>query len=265
MYDRFNRKINYLRISVTDKCNQRCIYCMPSQWVSTVAQSDLLSFEEIVQITETAVSLGIDKVRLTGGEPLIRQNIVSLVRMLNNVSGIKDLSLTTNGTLLEKYARKLFDAGIKRINISLDTLDPERYSQITGGDLGNVIAGISSAKKVGMDPIKLNCVIENSVEEPDAQSVARFASENGFEARFIPRMDLCGGKFRTFEGGSGGNCSICNRLRLSCDGYFQPCLFNDIKFSVRELGAKEAILRAIEFKPEFGESNSQKSFCAIGG
>ncbi len=131
MYDRFKRKINYLRISVTDMCNLRCGYCMPAEGVKLVQHDDILSFEEITALTRQAVALGMDKVRLTGGEPLIRRDILALVEMLGQIKGIQDFAMTTNGILLPDYAPGLKAAGIQRLNISLDTLDPIRYRAIT--------------------------------------------------------------------------------------------------------------------------------------
>jgi cyclic pyranopterin phosphate synthase len=132
MYDRFNRRINYLRISVTDRCNLRCRYCMPETGVKLLDHSDILSFEEIVEAVRVCVSMGINKIRITGGEPLVRKHIVNLVRMIAAVPGVSDLSMTTNGMLLEEYAIPLADAGLDRINISLDTINPAKFLEITG-------------------------------------------------------------------------------------------------------------------------------------
>ena len=265
MFDRFDRVIDYLRISVTDKCNLRCVYCMPVKGVPLIRHEDMLSFEEIVEVAETAVSMGVVKVRITGGEPLVRRGIVTLASMLGHVSGIQDLAMTTNGTRLAEFAEALVVAGVRRVNISLDAIAPERYAAITrGGNVRRVMEGIEAAKRAGFSPIKLNCVIHESPEEPDAYDVAAFAQEHGFEARFIRRMHLDTGDFSVVIGGTGGDCARCNRLRLSCDGFVRPCLFNDLKFSVRELGAREALRQAVEAKPECGRT-SRGHFCAIGG
>ena len=146
MQDAYKRHINYLRISVTDRCNLRCLYCMPEEGIPLIKHQDILSFEEIEGFTRTAVHYGINKVRITGGEPLVRKDITSLVEKLSAIEGIDDLSMTTNGILLEKFAFPLKQAGLNRINISLDTMDPERYRGITRhGDLGQVLAGIEAA------------------------------------------------------------------------------------------------------------------------
>jgi cyclic pyranopterin phosphate synthase len=266
MYDRFNRKINYLRISVTDRCNLRCIYCMPAEGIKLLRHEDILTFDEITEMVTAAISLGIDKFRLTGGEPLVRKGITELVRMISSVPGIKDLSMTTNGTLLEEFAGELQNAGLQRVNISLDTVDPARFSRLTrGGDLAKVYKGIEAARKSGLHPIKINCVVLNSSTGEDAIAMKKYGEENGFQVRFIHQMNLAKGKFSIVEGGDGGNCSICNRLRLTSNGYVKPCLFNALGFFVRELGPYEALRLAIENKPEYGTYNNSEQFYNIGG
>jgi GTP 3',8-cyclase len=266
MLDKYNRNINYLRISVTDRCNLRCIYCMPAEGIKLMTHADILSFEDMADVARTAVTMGIDKIRITGGEPLVRKGTVAFVKMLSQIPGIKDLAMTTNGQLLEVYARELADAGLMRINISLDTVDADKYREITrGGDIKNVIKGIVAAKKAGLHPIKLNCVIEKNSDEEDALGVKFFAEKSGLQARFIKRMSLEHGSFDVVEGGTGGDCSRCNRLRLTANGKIKPCLFNNIEFDVRKLGAEEAIRQALEQKPECGQSNNNNLFHNIGG
>jgi len=163
VYDRFNRSINYLRISVTDRCNLRCRYCMPEEGVVGMNHRDMLTFEEITESVRVAVGMGIDKIRITGGEPLVRKDIVNLVAMISAVEGAKDLTMTTNGIFLEEFARPLKEAGLQRINISLDTMDADRYRKITrGGDLNRVLNGIKAAKEAGLTPVKINCVVFKS-------------------------------------------------------------------------------------------------------
>jgi len=266
IYDRFNRKINYLRISVTDRCNLRCIYCMPEKGIDKIKHEDMLSFEEIFEFTKKAVEMGINKVRLTGGEPLIRRDIVVLVSMLSSIDGIKDLAMTTNGIILDKYALALLKAGLQRVNISLDTLDPQRYNEITcGGDIRYVLRGIKAAKSVGLIPIKLNCVVKKSSDENDARMVKKFAKENGLKARFIRQMNMEKGLFWPVEGGEGGDCKRCNRLRLSSDGRIFPCLFNDISFSIKELGIEQAIKMAVKAKPKSGLWSNHNNLGSLGG
>jgi len=266
MFDRFNRKINYLRISVTDRCNLRCVYCMPEEGVKLLEHSAILSFDEIVSVVKAAVRKGVDKVRLTGGEPLVRKGIVDLVKMIGEIEGIKDYSMTTNAILLDKYADDLAKAGLHRVNISLDTLNPERFKRITrGGDIQKVFDGIQAAKKAGLKPIKINCVIKENNNEPDAVDVANFCKENGLHVRFIKEMDLEKGEFSVVQGGSGGDCGHCNRIRLTANGMIKPCLFSDLEYSVRKLGAEKAIDSAIQNKPLSGHENHTGKFYNIGG
>ena len=266
MYDRFDRKIHYLRISVTDRCNLRCLYCMPRARTKLLKREEILSFEEIFSFTGTAVEQGIDKVRITGGEPLVRKNIVHLVRLLAGIDGIRDLSLTTNGILLKDFAKPLKDAGLKRVNISLDTVDPERYRKITRmGEIRNVMEGIDAAERAGLLPIKINCVVKESSSEQDAVRVKAFCESRNFNVRFIHQMNLAAGEFAVVEGGTGGDCRMCNKLRLSSDGNLRPCLFSDLSFNVRTLGAERAIRSAVDAKPEHGSENQRTPFHRIGG
>lgn len=265
MFDRFNRRINYLRVSVTDRCNLRCIYCMPEEGVSLLQHDDILRFEEIIEVVKVAVGMGITKIRITGGEPLVRKGIVGLVKEIAGIHGISDFGLTTNGILLEEFASQLAEAGLHRINVSLDTLNPSRFAVLTrGGDVNRVIRGIHAAKTTGLNPIKINCVVRNSSGEPDALAVKQFCAEFGLEARFIHEMNLADGRFTIVENGHGGDCLHCNRLRLTANGMIRPCLFNDSEFSIRELGISRALERAVECKPEQG-TLSNGHFNSIGG
>lgn len=266
MYDHFNRQINYLRISVTDRCNLRCKYCMPAEGIQLMHHEDLLTFEEIVEVVEEAVKNGITKIRLTGGEPLVRKGIIDLVRMIAKVPGMEDLSMTTNGTLLEEYAASLKEAGLNRVNISLDTVDEVKYAEITrGGNLDDVIRGIFKAKEVGFDPVKINCVVRTNSDEPEALKVKDFAKAEGLQVRFIHQMDLETGEFSKVEGGEGGDCKTCNRLRLTATGGFKPCLFNDSCFNIKEFGIQKALTKAVECKPKSGSRNKSGKFYNIGG
>jgi GTP 3',8-cyclase len=266
MYDRYNRRINYLRVSVTDRCNLRCTYCMPEHGIELKSHRDILRYDEIARVVECAVAMGVDKVRITGGEPLVRKNLTKLIRMIAGISGIRDLGMTTNGILLPQFADRLKEAGLHRVNISLDTLDPERYRLITRkGELRDVLAGIDAAIEAGLTPIKINCVISSSTSEPDALMVKEFALQKGLQARFIPLMDLHEGTFGQVIGGSGGHCASCNRLRLTSDGMVKPCLFSDIGYSVRELGPEKALKSALENKPACGLSSHHSNFYNIGG
>lgn len=266
MYDKYNRRINYLRVSVTDRCNLRCVYCMPAEGIQLMEHEDILSFDEITEIVREAVAMGIDKIRITGGEPLVRKGIVNLVKMISRIEGIKDFGMTTNGIYLGKYAQDLADAGLHRINVSLDTMDPVKYKSITRvGDLDSVLKGIDAAKKAGLEPIKINCVIKKSLDEPDAQDVVKYCVENGLKVRFIREMDLEKGTFWKVNGGDGGDCKICNRLRVTSDGKIKPCLFSDIEYSVREYGVKQALDKALGNKPKSGTLSVKSKFSNIGG
>jgi cyclic pyranopterin phosphate synthase len=190
LVDTFGRVHNNLRISVTDRCNLRCTYCMPED-VVFMERSELLTFEEITRFVRVAAPLGIDKVRLTGGEPLMRRDLPRLARMLSEIEGIRDLGLTTNGVLLADQAQALHDAGLRRINISLDTLDPDRFRQVARRDgLDKVIEGILAGKRVGFDPLKLNAVSVRGLTDGDVVPLARFAREHGCEMRFIEYMPI---------------------------------------------------------------------------
>ncbi len=266
MFDSFNRPINYLRVSVTDRCNLRCTYCMPAEGIRLMPHSEILSYEEMIAIIREAVSMGITKVRITGGEPLVRKGITDFVAMVAAIPGITDFGLTTNGILLGEFANGLAASGLHRINVSLDTIDPEKYRAITrGGDVEKVFRGIEAARNAGLTPIKINCVVKKSSQEEDALAVKAFCRDNDLEVRFIHEMSLETGCFTVVEGGHGGDCRRCNRLRLTADGYIRPCLFNDLKFSTREMGIRQALKQAIRLKPEKGSVNSINKFHTIGG
>jgi GTP 3',8-cyclase len=189
--DSFGRIHTNLRISITDRCNVRCFYCMPEAGVKFIPRAEILSYEEIERFVRVAVGLGIDKVRITGGEPLVRRDLPVLVKRLVAIPGIRDLALTTNGVALAEMAGPLYEAGLRRLNIHLDTLDRERFHQITRrDDLDQVLQGIAVAQRLGFGPIKLNAVAVKNLVEPDVVPLARFGRENGFEVRFIEFMPL---------------------------------------------------------------------------
>jgi cyclic pyranopterin phosphate synthase len=190
LLDTFGRVHNNLRISVTDRCNLRCIYCMPEE-VVFMDRAELLTFEEIAHFARVAAPLGIDKIRLTGGEPLMRRDVHKLVRLLATIPGIRDLGLTTNGLLLARHASELREAGLQRLNISLDTLDPGRFRELTRRDgLDDILGGIFAAKAAGFHPIKINAVAVRGFIENDAVPLARFCREHGFEMRYIEYMPI---------------------------------------------------------------------------
>jgi cyclic pyranopterin phosphate synthase len=187
--DGYRRKIDYMRISVTDRCNLRCTYCMPEEGMPLISHDDVMRFEEIGLLVRAAVSIGFRKVRLTGGEPLVRRGIVDLVRILRGIDGLEDLSITTNGVLLKETAKDLKDAGIGRINISLDTLRPNRFREITRRDLfDNVISGIDEALAVGMGPVKLNVVLIKGVNDDEVIDFVEMTRDRPISVRFIEFM-----------------------------------------------------------------------------
>lgn len=189
--DRFDRRIDYLRISVTDRCNLRCVYCMPPEGVPWQPHADILSYEEIVQVVEAAARLGIHKIRLTGGEPLVRRDVTKLVRAISLIPGIEDISLTTNGILLDKLAAPLAEAGLTRVNISLDTLDPMRFRRLTRlGDIDRVWRGIEVAEQVGLAPIKINTVVVRHVNDDELVDLARLTLDHAWHVRFIELMPV---------------------------------------------------------------------------
>ena len=193
LVDSFGRGINYLRVSVTDRCNLRCIYCMPLEGVQAVPHSEILSYEEICAVVRVAAALGVDTVRITGGEPLVRADLSRLVEMLAQVKGIEDISLTTNGTLLKKYAGELKEAGLRRVNISLDTLKEDRFREITRcGELGDALDGIEAAMSAGLQPVKINMVVMRGINDDEVADFARKTYREGWNVRFIEVMPFCG-------------------------------------------------------------------------
>ena len=193
--DSFQRPINYLRISVTDRCNLRCVYCMPPSGIHHMSHDDILTYEEIYTIARAAAELGISKVRITGGEPLVRTGLPELIRMLARIDVLDDISLTTNGILLGSYAAELKQAGLRRVNISLDTLKPDKFKRITRGsyDLSDVLAGIDTAQSVGLNPVKLNMVVMAGTNDDEVLDFGAKTISDGWHVRFIEFMPVIGG------------------------------------------------------------------------
>jgi len=191
LVDSFGRVHDNLRLSVTDRCNIRCFYCMPERGVEYVERREILDFEEIERFARIGVGLGLTRLRVTGGEPLVRRGLPKLIRRLAGIPGVRDLALTTNGVLLESLAGPLYDAGLRRLNVHLDTLDHGRFRQITRrDDLDKVLAGLEEARRIGYPAIKLNVVAVKNLVEPDIVPMARFGREHGFEVRYIEFMPL---------------------------------------------------------------------------
>ncbi len=319
------RQIDYIRISVTDRCNLRCVYCMPEKGVELLKHNDLMSFEEIYNLVKALVPLGIKKVRLTGGEPLVRKNIEELIKLLRSIPEIEDITLTTNGILLEDMAEGLKKAGLSRVNVSLDSLDEEKFKKITRwGSLDKVLTGIDKAIKVGLNPVKLNVVAIKGFNDDEFINFIDFVYNKKIQVRFIELMPIgesdeeailkhypidaikklietkyelkfndnirTNGPAENYNivGGVGSVgfigalshkfCSSCNRLRLTADGRFRPCLYIDQEYDVLKLirsGASDDELRTfveeiILGKPEGhnmedGWGNQRRKMSQIGG
>ena len=189
LIDKHNRRLNYLRISITDRCNLRCLYCMPNDGLAKMRHEEILTYEEILRLATIAVNLGVNKIRLTGGEPLIRKGILQLLPSLGSLPGLKDISMTTNGIYLKENLGKIKSAGINRINISLDTLHRERYRKITGYDgFEQVWEGIQLAEQLGLNPIKINMVVMQGINDDEVIDFARLSLNHPYHIRFIEYM-----------------------------------------------------------------------------
>jgi cyclic pyranopterin phosphate synthase len=323
LVDAFGRPITYMRVSITDRCNLRCVYCMPAEGIELKKHSDMLRVEEFVRIIRVAADLGIRRVRITGGEPLAHKGVVELVRDVAALPGISDVSMTTNATMLAPVAAELARAGLRRMNISLDSLRADTYAMLTRcGDLEAALAGLRAAEEAGLAPIKLNCVVLRGINDDEIEAMAGLTTEHPWDVRFIEFMPYWGngGQFgpqhvlpvdeirrrmrrmgarpdeaARDEGeacGAGGQglgdagparylrlpgaagrvglisrdgdefCGACNRIRLTADGMFRPCLLSDsmidVKTALRSGADDEAIARlvreAVAAKPESGRS-----------
>jgi len=319
------RKIDYIRISLTDRCNLRCVYCMPEEGVELLKHEEMMSFEEIYNLIKALVPLGIKKVRLTGGEPLVRKNVEELIKMLRSIPEIEDITLTTNGIMLEEMAEGLKTAGLSRINVSLDSLDEDKFRKITRwGSLAKVLAGIDKAIAIGLTPVKINVVAIKGFNDDEFIKLADFAYGKDVQVRFIELMPIgesdeeailkhfpiddikklietkyklevnknirTNGPAENYSiiGGIGSVgfigalshkfCSSCNRLRLTADGRFRPCLYIDKEYDVLGLirsGASDEELRTfveeiILGKPEGhnmeeGWGGQRRKMSQIGG
>jgi cyclic pyranopterin phosphate synthase len=197
LYDSFQRPINYLRISVTDRCNLRCIYCMPIGGIESITHDQILRYEEIYLVAQAAAKLGITKLRLTGGEPLVRSNLATLIRMLAQIEGIDDISLTTNGVLLKHYAFALKQAGLNRVNISIDSLQERKFRRITRlGTVNDVLEGMSAAHQAGLEPVKINTVVLRGINDDEIIDFAQKTIDEGWHVRFIELIPIGQGQRR---------------------------------------------------------------------
>ena len=222
MIDGFGRRVEYLRVSVTDKCNLRCVYCMPEEGLSWLHREEMLSYEEIVEVIATMAPLGLRRVRITGGEPLVRRDLPELVRMIAEVPGIDDLSMSTNAVLLEEHAEALRSAGIKRLNISLDSLRPDRIDALSRrpGSARSIMAGIDAAERVGFDPIKVNVVLMRGRNDDEIADFAELTRERAWHVRFIELMP------------TGSNLELSQDSFISC---------SEALARLRKIGGLEAV------------------------
>ncbi|MCG8479467.1 MAG: radical SAM protein [Spirochaetales bacterium] len=267
MRDSFGRTIDYLRISVTDKCNLRCRYCMPAWGVVHRRHDEVLRIEEYLAVVTEAAKLGITKVRLTGGEPLVRRGIVELVAGIAEVPGIEIVAVTTNGTRLTSMARPLYEAGLTHLNISIDTMDPERYSIITrGGRLEHAVAGALAARDVGFERIKINVVAGRDwVDSADRAALETFCRRNGFALQRIAEYELTARRHDTLRFERPLPCETCNRIRLLSTGRLKPCLHSDHEIPVDFDDIAASLQRAALAKPERGTACTNRGMVEIGG
>ena len=278
MVDSYARAITYLRISITDRCNYRCRYCMPDAGIEKCAHGDICSLEELRDMAAAAVRCGVRKIRVTGGEPLVRRGAVDFCRMLAEIPGVEELCVTTNGSLLAEQAAALREAGVTHLNISLDTLKEGRFRTITRlGTLSDVLRGIEAAEHAGFEKIKLNCVLLGGVNDDEIADFAALTRAHDWQVRFIERMPMgCGRDFGAylpaqavlercpeleaishdgvaacyrFPGAKGtvgliapmsdAFCSECSRVRITADGKLKPCLHSAAELSLRGLSGDE--------------------------
>lgn len=241
---------------------------MPASGVPLKLHSDLLHYEQIATIVKEAATSGISKIKITGGEPLVRRNIETLIEQIAVLPGIKDLGMTTNASLLtEEKARALKNSGLMRINISLDTIDPERFFTITrGGDISKVFGGINNALEVGLSPVKINMVVMDDTTDAEIETMRQFCTSKGLQMQTISHFSLDRrDAYLSHTTDRPPPCHKCNRLRLTADGYLKPCLFADREVKVDMNDIRTSLLTAIGFKPENGLACNNRFMSQIGG
>jgi len=266
--DTYGRKVDYLRISVTDRCNFRCTYCMPPQGIVHKSHAEMLRYEDIIRIAGVAAEMGMSKVRLTGGEPLVKRTIEFLVEGLASIPAVHELCMTTNGSLLTfDKARTLKRAGLQRVNISLDTLDPDVFTRITRiGCLDNVLRGIDAAQDAGLGPVKINMVVSPKTSRAEIDRMARFCHQRGL---LLQRINLFSLRRRVHDGIHAcerpAPCESCSRLRLTADGRIRPCLHSDREVLVDLGDIRGSLEDAVRLKPETGTVCETRNMAQIGG
>ncbi len=265
MLDSYNRPITYLRISVTDRCNLRCTYCMPQEGVPYIPRAQLLRFEEIEQIVQVAATMGITKVRITGGEPLVRKDVPILITMIKGVPNIEFVGMTTNGSLLRQHQKALATSGLDRVNISLDTLDMVRYKELTrGGNLAMVLDGIEAMREIKI-PIKINMVVSDTTSKQEITAMQKFAQAKSLDLQLIKEYNLEALKQDEPLYHRPPRCQGCNRLRILANGAIKPCLHSNIEVPIDMNHIKESLLSAIVEKPERGTTAQGRTVSSIGG
>jgi len=241
---------------------------MPEEGVVPKNHSEIITYEQIIEVVRAAITLGIKKFRLTGGEPLVRKGILYLVKELKKLPGLEELTLTTNGVLLEKMAQSLKRTGIDRINISLDTLDPEKYKKLTRtGDISRVLKGIDAAAGAGFNNTKLNMVVIPGINDDEVEGMKAFCKEKGLRLQRINHYSLFDitSIDRNYIAERPLACQQCNRIRLTAGGKLKPCLFSDLEIPLDFSNLKESLIAAIQSKPESGTCNSTLQNWQIGG
>jgi cyclic pyranopterin phosphate synthase len=239
---------------------------MPDEGVSFRPHEEILSYESIARIVRAGARLGIRKVRLTGGEPLVRRDLPELVSMLAAVEGIEHIAMTTNGSLLARYAEALRRAGLSSVNVSLDTLDPDEFREVTRrGRLEDVLAGIDAARAAGFSPMKLNMVVTAGTAELDIDRMREFAESKGMELQLIAHYNLDVTKHDNYTFDRPPNCAECNRLRLTADGVLKPCLHSNVEVPVDLNDPAASLLEAVRQKPAAGSVCTNRNMMSIGG
>jgi cyclic pyranopterin phosphate synthase len=264
MYDRFDRRIDYLRISITGACDLRCSYCLGAADAAPPPPS-ALDTSLILRTVAAAAELGIRKVRLTGGEPLLRADLPELIGGISETPGIEETGVTTNGTRLALLAGVLKRSGLDRINISLDTLDRERYRRLTGGDIGKVLAGIDAAIAAGFTGTKINMVIDPEAPGGEIEEMEEFCRRRGLHLQRIGRYSLREEKREHDGTDRPPKCASCNRLRITADGMVKPCLHSPREIPLDPLAPKASLIAAINAKPLRGGIAAARSLQTIGG
>ncbi|NQT58808.1 MAG: radical SAM protein [Bacteroidetes bacterium] len=265
MLDSFNRPIYYLRLAVTGACNLRCTYCSPDD-VNICEKGGQLSFSRITEIIQAAACIGFSKLRLTGGEPLVRNDIVSIVEAAKATGGIAHISMTTNGTLLAGKVAELRKAGMDSINISLDTLDSDNFRNITrGGNLQEVLDGIEAAKQENFSHIKINTVVGSRTDPDDLQHIQDYCELNGLILQRIKEYRLDKKKEDDEQFERPPRCGGCNRIRITADGFIKPCLHGNDEIPIDFDDIEGSLRKAIYIKPESGETCTNRGMVNIGG